>query len=121
MQLPQICPVQVPAINHDALNRCGRSQIPLSLFQQRDKPLPLILLDFDQFHRQGQACLHLDEDQDFPSIHVIFLCRRFFLPFDFDTAGLFQFAAALIALWGGQFAAIQGHQQLATEEAPSSE
>ncbi|GAC1392801.1 MAG: hypothetical protein NVS4B11_37880 [Ktedonobacteraceae bacterium] len=121
MDSPQVFSIQVPAINHDAANLCLLTQIALGLLQQRDQPTPLILLDFDQFHRQWQAHLDLDEDQPFPPIHVIFLGRRFFLSFDFDTAGLLQLAAALIALRSGQFASIESHQQLALEEASPSE
>ena len=117
MHLPQIGSVQVPAINHDGANVRLLSQVALGLLEQRDQPAPLILLDFDHLHGQGQARLHLNEDQHFPSIDVIFLCRRFFLSFDFHAAGLLELPAALIALRGRQFTAIQGDQQLAGEHA----
>jgi hypothetical protein len=83
MDSPQILSIQIAAIHHDGLNVRMRSQILLRLLQERDQPLSLILLNFDQFHRQRQARLHLNEHQDFPPIDVIFLGRRFWLSFDF--------------------------------------
>src|SRR5712691_1401940 len=114
---PQIVSVQIPAINHDRANLRMLSQVALGLLQQRDEPTPLVILDFDQFHGQREACLNLNEDQYFPPIDVIFLRRRFFLSFDFDAAGLLELSTALIALGGRQFASIQCHQEGASKEA----
>ena len=65
--------------------------------------------------------MDLNEHQHFPPIDVIFLCRRFFLSFDFHTAGLLELAAPLIALGSRQFTSIHSNQELAAEHAPSGE
>src|SRR5258708_1119603 len=121
MHPPQIVSVQVPSINHDGANVRMLSQVALGLREQRDQSTPLILLDFDQFHGQGQARLDLNEHQHFPPIEVIFLRRRFLLSFDFHPARLLELPAPLIALKSRQFASIQGDHELAGKHSPPGE
>lgn len=104
---PSICPVQVSAITPSPADGRGRSRMVLHLLQHRKQPCLLILLDGDQLHRQRQARVSLDEDQDLPSICGLFLGRRFFLPCDGDAAGVLHLAAPFITLWRGPCPAIQ--------------
>src|SRR5260221_7789346 len=79
----------------------------------RHEPPSFIFLDRHEFHGQRQTGFDIHEHEHFPPIHVILLRDWLFLPFDFHLPRLFDFAAPLIARWGGQFAAIQGGYALA--------
>src|SRR6266700_65194 len=112
MHLPQILSIQIASIDDNCLNLSSASQILLSLLQQGNQPFPLVVLDVHDLHGQWKTRLDFNQDQDFPPIHVILLCDRFFLSFDFHLSRLFHLATSLITLGGWELTPIQGDQQL---------
>ncbi len=78
-------------------------------------------MDRHEFHSQRQARLHLNQDQDFPPIHIILFRHRLFLPFDLHFSRLFDLAAPRIASQGRHFTAIQSHQQGSGKPSPTGQ